>query len=343
MTIAYLFDDSVGFYHYGPRHPMKPFRISVTHSLVKSLGLDKQMTIFKPETKKMTYHPEEYLESLGSVETSDCPNFNGLKDFCSRYASATINGASLLSSRKYDIVVNWAGGLHHAHKAEPSGFCFVNDIVMAILELLKSYERVMYIDIDVHHGDGVEEAFLTNDRVLTLSLHKFGQGFFPETGALVTGGHRAVNVPLLTGIDDSSYHYIFEPVIEHCVKKFRPSAIVMQCGADSLAEDRLGVFNLSIPGHAHCVKFVKSYAIPLLVLGGGGYTLTNVARCWAYETAVLCDREDLEDIPSDNPFYSYFSPTYSLTPKFKKRFSNKNDKEYLDGITSFICEKIDEY
>jgi histone deacetylase 3 len=110
-----------------------------------------------------------------------------------------------------------------------------------------------------------------------------------------------------------------------------------------LAEDRLGVFNLSIPGHAHCVKFVKSYGIPLLVLGGGGYTLTNVARCWAYETGVICGREEIDSIPEDNPFYSYFSPTYSLTPKFRRKFANKNDKNYLDSISGFICEKIDKY
>jgi histone deacetylase 3 len=343
MAIAYMFDESVGLFHYGPKHPMKPFRIAVTHSLVRSLRLDRKMTIIKPEMLPFTYHPESYIENLGHQETPDCPNFIGLPDFCRRYSSASINAAMILAEKRYDIVVNWSGGLHHAHKLVPSGFCHVNDIIMAILELLKTHERVMYIDIDVHHGDGVEEAFLESDRVLTLSLHKYGDRFFPETGSLVTTGHRAVNVPLLTGIDDPGYKYIFEPVVEACVRKFRPNAIVLQCGADSLGEDRLGCFNLSIDGHASCVSFVKSLGIPMLVLGGGGYTLTNVARCWAYETAVICGEESVQRIPEDNPFYTYFSPSFVLNPPFKQKFVNKNGREYLDTIMSYVTEKIDKF
>lgn len=343
MPIAYMFDEEVGLFHYGPKHPMKPFRITVTHSLVKSFGLDRKMTIFKPEVLPLSYHTTEYLKNLGQCETSDCPNFAGLPRFCELYGSASINAAMILAEKEYDTVINWSGGLHHAHKTMPSGFCHVNDIVMAITELLKTHRKVMYIDIDVHHGDGVEEAFLESDRVLTLSFHKYGERFFPETGTLVTTGHKAVNVPLLSGIEDSSYKYIFEPVVEACVKKFGPEAIVLQCGADSLGEDRLGCFNLSIEGHASCVRFVKSLGVPLLVLGGGGYTLTNVARCWAYETAVLCGGDPDVNIPEDNPFYTYFSPTYSLNPVFRRKFTNKNDKEYLDTIMSFVLDKASKF
>ncbi|KAK6090433.1 hypothetical protein P3W45_000530 [Vairimorpha bombi] len=344
MAVGYIFDDSVGIYHYGPKHPMKPYRIMITHSLVKSLGLENKMTVLKPQIEKITYHSAKYFRDLGKQETSDCPNFDGLKDFCRKYSSASINAAKYINVKKFDTVINWAGGLHHAHKNEPSGFCFVNDIVMAILELLKVHERVMYIDIDVHHGDGVEDAFLLNDRVLTLSFHKFGGGFFPETGSLITTNHKTVNVPLLSGINDESYKYIFEPIVDECIKKFKPSAIVMQCGADSLGCDRLGVFNLSIGGHAECVKFVKNFNIPLIILGGGGYTLSNVARCWAFETAVICGESDnVDTVPEDNPFLSYFSPNYKFNPTFKQKFTNKNDKEYLDSISEFICERINKF
>lgn len=343
MAIAYMFDEEVGLFHYGPKHPMKPFRITVTHSLVRSFKLDRKMTVIKPEVVPFSYHTREYVESLGKYETPDCPDFIGLQRFCELYGSASINSAMILREGEYDTVINWSGGLHHAHKNSPSGFCHVNDIVMAIVELLKTYRRVMYIDIDVHHGDGVEEAFLGSDRVLTVSFHKYGERFFPETGTLITTGHKAVNVPLLSGIDDGSYRYIFEPVVERCVGKFGPDVIVLQCGADSLGEDRLGCFNLSIGGHASCVRFVKSLGIPMLVLGGGGYTLTNVARCWAYETAVLCGEDGVSDIPEENPFYTYFSPTYVLNPVFKRKFSNKNDKEYLDTIMSFVGDKIERF
>lgn len=127
-----------------------------------------------------------------------------------------IEGAARLNRGLCDIAINWAGGLHHAKKSEASGFCYVNDIVLGILELLRYYARVLYIDIDVHHGDGVEEAFYTTDRVMTVSFHKYGE-FFPGTGELKDvgvqkGKYYSVNVPLRDGIDDNSYQSTFEPV-----------------------------------------------------------------------------------------------------------------------------------
>ena len=121
-----------------------------------------------------------------------------------------------MNQKDADIAINWGGGLHHAKKAEASGFCYVNDIVLAILDLLRVFARVLYIDVDVHHGDGVEEAFFTSDRVMTASFHKFGE-FFPGTGDTVDigygrGKYYSVNVPLKEGIDDESYKSIFRPV-----------------------------------------------------------------------------------------------------------------------------------
>ena len=107
---------------------------------------------------------------------SDCPVFDRIFPYCQMYSGGSVGGAVRLNHGMSDICINWAGGLHHAHKAEASGFCYVNDIVLAILELLKYHHRVLYIDIDVHHGDGVEEAFLTTDRCLTVSFHKHGPG-----------------------------------------------------------------------------------------------------------------------------------------------------------------------
>lgn len=343
MRIAYMYDDSIGLHSYGKDHPMNPFRIHMTHSLVKSLGFDKKMTLYKPTPLDLTYHSKEFLDSIGELETPDCPIFENIKDFCVRYASSSMNAAMLINSGEHDCVINWAGGLHHAHKEEASGFCFVNDIVMAILELLKTHERVMYIDIDVHHGDGVEEAFLDNDRVLTISLHKYGDGFFPEKGALITSRHKAVNVPLQSGIDDESYSYIYEPIISNAIRRFNPNVIVFQSGADSLGEDRLGVFSLSVKGHSDCLKFLMNYNIPLLVLGGGGYTIHNVARCWAYETGVLCGESIPKYIPETNPFYSYFTPYFEINPEFNLKFKNHNKRKYLDTIMSFIQEKIDKF
>jgi histone deacetylase 1/2 len=137
--------------------------------------------------------------------------------FCQSYTGASLDGAARLNQGSADVAINWAGGLHHAKKCEASGFCYVNDIVLAILELLKHHARVLHIDIDVHHGDGVEEAFYTTDRVMCVSLHKFGD-FFPGTGSIRdtgarAGKHYSVNFPLNDGIDDASYESIFKPII----------------------------------------------------------------------------------------------------------------------------------
>lgn len=168
----------------------------------------------------------------------------------------------MLNDKSADIAINWAGGLHHAKKSEASGFCYVNDIVLGILELLKKHQRVLYIDIDIHHGDGVEEAFYCTDRVMTVSFHKYGE-YFPGTGDIedvgsADGKHYAINFPLRDGIDDESYEGIFRPVLQHVMDWYQPGAIVLQCGADSLAGDRLGCFNMSLKGHAQCVEFMKS-------------------------------------------------------------------------------------
>lgn len=267
----------------------------------------------------------------------DCPVFDGLYEFCARYTGASMEGAAKLNNDQCDIAINWSGGLHHAKKFEASGFCYVNDIVISILELLKVHPRVLYIDIDIHHGDGVQEAFYLTDRVMTVSFHKYGNYFFPGTGDMYetgadVGRHYSVNVPLKEGMDDESYEMVFKPVIKSVIDYYQPNAIVLQCGADSLAHDRLGCFNLSIKGHGECVSFVKQYKIPTLVLGGGGYTVRNVARCWTYETSLCVDQDLPLDLPYNTEYFEYFSPDFSLHPDINPRTENANSRHYLETI-----------
>uniref|UniRef100_A0A0E0DDT3 histone deacetylase n=1 Tax=Oryza meridionalis TaxID=40149 RepID=A0A0E0DDT3_9ORYZ len=280
-----------------------------------------------------------YDDNLGE----DCPVFDNLFEFCQIYAGGTLDAARRLNHKTCDIAINWAGGLHHAKKCEASGFCYINDLVLGILELLKYHARVLYIDIDVHHGDGVEEAFYFTDRVMTVSFHKYGDFFFPGTGDIKDIGERegkyyAINIPLKDGIDDSSFTRLFKTVIAKVVETYLPGAIVLQCGADSLARDRLGCFNLSIEGHAECVKFVKKFNIPLLVTGGGGYTKENVARCWAVETGVLLDTELPNEIP-DNEYIKYFAPDYTLKVS-NVNMDNLNSKSYLSSIKVQVMESL---
>lgn len=195
----------------------------------------------------------------------------------------------------------------------------------------------------MHHGDGVEEAFYVTDRVMTASFHKFGEMFFPGTGDVWdkgsgTGEYYSVNFPLKDGIDDESYKSVFTPIISKIIEVFKPSAIVLQCGADSLANDRLGCFNLTVKGHAECVKFVKSQGIPTLVLGGGGYNIRSVARCWAYETAVLLDTEIDDTIPY-NDFWQYYEPDHKLHFP-RTNAENNNDREYLEKLKIKVLENL---
>lgn len=356
--IAYFYSPDSGSFHYGAGHPMKPHRIAVTHSIVFAYALQRYMDVYaiKPATKveMQEYHTEEYIASLtaeGSEVpcdriTDDCPYFEGLGEMCALYSGGSMQAARALNEKHYDIAINWSGGLHHAKKAEPSGFCYTNDIVLAIQELLKKHQRVMYIDIDIHHGDGVEEAFYHTDRVLTLSLHKYGDMYFPGTGNICCTGRdhgkgTAINVPLDFGVDDESYHYVFKHVVKMCVDSFMPEVIVMQCGADSLAADRIGCFGLSIKGHGECVKFVRDLSIPLMILGGGGYKPKHVSRCWAYETAILCGVDVPNQIP-ENPHSEYLGENAVLHIDLQCEYINKNVRDNLERIVLIVKSILEE-
>ncbi|KAI5474278.1 histone deacetylase 1/2 [Pseudohyphozyma bogoriensis] len=368
VKVSYFYDSEVGSYAYNLVHPMKPHRIKMAHDLVVNYGLDKKMDVLRPARStphEMTkFHTDEYVDFLSRVSPEtvenmtghgqrfligeDCPAFEGLFEFCSISAGGSVSAARRLTAGKSEIAVNWAGGLHHAKKREASGFCYINDIVLAILELLRYHARVLYIDIDIHHGDGVEEAFYTTDRVMTCSFHKFGE-YFPGTGDVQDQGKGqgkgyAVNFPLKDGIDDESYRGVFRPTIQAIMDWYRPGAVVLQCGADSLAEDKLGAFNLSMQGeflssgHGDCVRFVKSFNIPTIVLGGGGYTIRNVARTWAYETGIVVGQELSETLPF-NDYIEYYGPEFKLAVP-RNNMDNQNSADDLQKTLASVMEGL---
>lgn len=177
---------------------------------------------------------------------------------------------------------------------------------------------------------------------MTCSFHKYGE-YFPGTGELRDigigpGKYYAVNFPLRDGIDDNSYKSIFEPVIKAVMDYYQPEAVVLQCGGDSLSGDRLGCFNLSMRGHANCVKYVKSFNLPTIVLGGGGYTMRNVARTWAYETGSLVGVE-MDSVLPYNEYYEYYGPDYELDVR-ASNMENANSPEYLDKIKAQVIDNL---
>ncbi|KAJ1942695.1 histone deacetylase [Linderina pennispora] len=178
---------------------------------------------------------------------------------------------------------------------------------------------------------------------MTCSFHKYGE-FFPGTGDLrdigeAKGKYYAVNFPLRDGIDDVSYQSVFKPVIQHIMDWYQPNAVVLQCGTDSLAGDKLGCFNLSMDGHAECVRFVKNFNLPTLVLGGGGYTIRNVSRVWAYETGILVGSEMDRKLPM-NDYMDYYAPEYSLNvPAYN--VENCNSAEYLERMMNQVIQNLE--
>ncbi|CAK9137559.1 unnamed protein product [Ilex paraguariensis] len=362
--VTYFYEPTIGDYYYGQGHPMKPHRIRMAHNLIVHYALHRRMEINRPfpagPDDIRRFHSDDYVDFLASVTPDtlhdhtharhlkrfnvgeDCPVFDGIFGFCQASAGGSIGAAVKLNRKDADIAINWAGGLHHAKKSEASGFCYVNDIVLGILELLKVHRRVLYIDIDIHHGDGVEEAFFTTDRVMTVSFHKFGD-FFPGTGHIKDigvgqGKYYALNVPLNDGMDDESFRGLFRPIIQKVMESYQPDAVVLQCGADSLAGDRLGCFNLSVKGHADCLHFLRSFNVPLMVLGGGGYTMRNVARCWCYETAVAVGVEPDNKLPY-NEYYEYFGPDYTLHIE-PSPIENQNSSKDLEKIRTMLLEQL---
>ncbi|KIJ57235.1 hypothetical protein M422DRAFT_57600 [Sphaerobolus stellatus SS14] len=355
--IHYFYDSDVGSYTFGFGHYMKPQRVSMTHDLLSAYGMLDKLKVIRPRRcspEGMTrFHTDEYVDFLTKVtpETAteltsngsrfltgdDNPPWDGLFEFCSISAGGSVAAAQSITDGAADIAINWAGGLHHAKKREASGFCYINDIVLSVLELLRIYPRVLYIDIDCHHGDGVEEAFYTTDRVMTCSFHKYGD-YFPGTGHINDKGKGkgygyAVNVPLRDGLTDDSLKRIFRPVVDHILEWYRPSAVVLQCGTDSLAGDKLGRFNVTMEGHASCVQHLKKTGIPLILLGGGGYTMRNVARTWTYETACALGIEDTIDkcLPWHD-YFEWFGPRYRLEVLANNMDDHNARDGYLDRI-----------
>jgi acetoin utilization deacetylase AcuC-like enzyme len=180
---------------------------------------------------------------------------------------------------------------------------------------------------------------------MTVSYHRYDGDFFPGTGALdeigVEGGkYYTINVPLHEHIDDASYLYVFQKTMSDIMESFKPQVVVLQCGADSLAGDRLGSFNLSIKGHGECVRFMKSFNVPMLVLGGGGYTIRNVARCWTFETSVLVDTDLPNELPP-NEYFSHYGPDFKLHPQIvDSSLENLNSRVYLNSVIKKVSEYL---
>ncbi|KAM3827796.1 histone deacetylase 8 isoform 3-T3 [Vipera latastei] len=343
-----------------------PRRASMVHALLEAYSLLQHMRVVQPRPATMeemaAFHTDAYLQHLQQVSEEgnedhpdsaefglgyDCPASKGVFEYAAAVGGATLTAARCLAEKKCRVAINWAGGWHHAKKDEASGFCYLNDAVLGILELRRKFDRVLYADLDLHHGDGVEDAFSFTSKVMTLSLHKFAPGFFPGTGDVTEvgfgkGRYYSINVPLQDGIKNETYYQICEVVLKDVYAAFCPEAVVLQLGADTIAGDPMCAFNLTPEGIGKCLNYVLQWQLPTLILGGGGYHLANTARCWTYLTGVVLGKTLPSEIP-DHEFFTEYGPDYVLeiTPSCRPdRNEPQRIREILSCVKGLACVSL---
>ncbi|MBI4289657.1 MAG: acetoin utilization protein AcuC, partial [Chloroflexi bacterium] len=241
----------------------------------------------------------------GFSDGGDNPISAGMYQAAALAAGASLEAAQAVLNGRAEDAFNAGGGYHHAGPDYASGFCVFNDPVLTIQRLLgRGVHRVAYVDIDAHHGDGVQNAFYSSDQVLTISLHESGRYLFPGTGGVEEEGEGsgqgyAVNVPLAPATDDEVYLWAFRALVPPLVRAFQPEVLVTQLGIDTHIDDPLTHLALTSHGHAAAVAELKALSPGRwIALGGGGYDLSAVARCWALDYALMLGLELPDEVPA---------------------------------------------
>jgi acetoin utilization protein AcuC len=307
-TTTAIWDEGYLAYDFG-EHPLNPVRLDLTVRLARELGVLERLDIIAPvaadDTMLLTSHSADYIAAVKEaganpdfsgfgMGTTDDPVFHGMYEAAALIAGGSVQAADAVWSGRTLHSVNIAGGLHHAMRGYASGFCIFNDIVVAIRALLAAgASKVAYVDIDVHHGDGVQAAFYDDPRVLTVSLHQDPRTLFPGTGLATEVGDgagigTAVNVALPPGTNDSGWLRAFHAVVPGVIRAFKPDVLVTQCGCDTHHEDPLANLELSIDGQRAAIVALHALAHEVtggkwVAFGGGGYGLIRcVPRTWTH-------------------------------------------------------------
>ncbi len=322
---AFVFDDTLSGHVLGESHPMQPIRLKRTYDLLDAYHAfdDKNSLLVKPreasEIEVGWLHNGDYIAAVRSLSLGlsgynpeqygfsvqgDNPIYSGMYDAALLSTGASLVAAELVASQQVDVAFNISGGLHHAAAGHASGFCIFNDPVIAIKYFLEQGKRVAYVDIDAHHGDGVQEAFFDDNRVLTISLHESGRFLFPGTGFTSESGSGegsgyAVNLPFYPYTEDDLFLWAFREVVLPLVKAFAPDVLVTQLGIDSYHSDPLTHLQVTSRGFTEAITEFANLGLPWLALGGGGYDLSAVARCWTLAYGVMLGEEWLDRIPAD--------------------------------------------
>lgn len=360
---AYVYADAMAEHSYGDAHPMKPVRLRHVFELAKAAGFlagpGVQVVDPRPATEEelLLFHERDYLDVVRSISAGmtvpdefsygfgpgDNPVYPGMYDAHALASGASIVAAEMVAGGSCDVAFNPAGGLHHAMPARASGFCVFNDPVLAIKKLVAKGMRIVYVDIDCHHGDGVQYAFYDTARVMTISLHESGRFLFPGTGEVSEAGSGdglgySVNVPLAPYTDDDLYAYAFDAIVPPLVQAYRPDVLFTQLGIDTHVGDPITHLRLTTQGFAATVAKLAALADESggwVATGGGGYDLAAVARGWAMAFAVMSGAEVPEELPR-----SYTGPqgpgTFSDPPE------RAREPEIQGQIRGFVERSVDE-
>ncbi len=333
-----IWDPGFTAYNFGPGHPMGPLRLDLTARLCEALGVFDAVEVISPPVASdemlQTVHDPDYIakvkeasddpssaEPAYGLGTEDDPAFTGMHEASARIVAGTVAMCEQVQAGEIAHGVNFCGGLHHAMRGNASGFCIYNDIAAGIQALLDDgVERVAYVDVDVHHGDGVEAIFADDPRVLTASIHESGRTLFPGTGwardvGTGAGEGYAVNVALPPGTTDSAWLRAIRASIVPILRAFRPQFLISQHGCDTHADDPLANLVMTVDAQRQAMLDIHDLAHNLcdgkwVALGGGGYELVDVVpRSWTHMTAIAAHRPIPVDTPVPEEWQEYVERT----------------------------------
>ncbi len=324
IKAAFIYSEELEKYRYPPEHPFNTIRPQKTREVMNSLGFlsgngRREVAPIPAERAELKkFHSARYLHALKTaakkhwdaealsmgIGTSDCPVFAGMYEYSVLVAGGTLVGAKLILSGDADVVFNPSGGLHHAGPQHASGFCYINDVALACIVFAEAGKRVLYLDVDVHHGDGVAYAFYDRSDIMTISFHENPRVLFPGTGFINEIGEGegkgyCVNVPLPVGTYDQAYMKAFEAIAPPLISFFKPDAVVLQLGADALAGDPLAHLHLTNNVYEKVINHLLSLDKPILMTGGGGYNIESTIRAWLLAWCVLCGA-DIDNLTINN-------------------------------------------
>ena len=314
---VFLHSPEIEQYHYPSDCPFKTERAGMARRILAGMGLLATPRAGEvapgpaPRSVLETFHTARYLDTMvraaqGHLDVEgfamgfgqpECPVFKGMYEYAAMACGATMAGADLVAEGRARVAFNPSGGYHHAGPETAAGFCYVNDVALACLALAERGRRVLFLDVDAHHSDGVQNAFYGRRDVMTVSLHESGRTLFPGTGfedEMGEGEGRGycVNLPMPAGTYDEAYLRAFKAVAVPLIGAFDPDVIVLEVGMDGLAGDPLAHLALTNNTYADVAQIVLGFGKPVLAVGGGGYHPENTARGWALVWSVLVGEDD---------------------------------------------------